>query len=126
VALRPATDLIRSAGSAQGECRASLSLGSAAESCLSVAETLGFFHSDNILKRSKVPTWTEQWSRSCVVKVSIRGVRQKNDQDLGDERDIFLSFGGRSFVERVKSNANGSGGTRDSASATADDSNRPS
>jgi hypothetical protein len=82
----PATDSIRSAGSAQGECRASLSLGSAAESCLSVAETLGFFHSDNILKRSKVPTWTEQWSRSCVVKVSIRGVRQKNDQDLGDER----------------------------------------
>ena len=74
----PATDSIRSAGSAQGECRASLGLGSTAEPCLSVAETLGFFDSDNILKRSKVPTLTKQWQQLWVVKVWVRGVRQKN------------------------------------------------
>jgi hypothetical protein len=78
----PATDSIRSAGSAQGECRASLGLGSTAESCLSVAETLGFFHSDNILKRSKVPTLTKQWSGSCgLLKCRFAAYVRRIDQD---------------------------------------------
>ena len=62
-----------------------------------MAETFGFFHSDNLLKRSKVPTLTKQWSSSCgLLKCRFAAYARRIDQDVADERDIFLSFGGRS------------------------------
>lgn len=62
-----------------------------------MAETLGFFISDNILKRSKVPTLTKQWSSSCgLLQCRFAAYARRFDQDVADERDTFLSFGGRS------------------------------